>query len=160
MISMSDTKKYQCRYCKCIYGSRDIEPEDDVVDGKTHYHAKCLEYKNTIFEITDYYYKNVSKTVVFAMLVKVVDNIVFKKKVDPKYLLFALKYAVQHGAKIKSPLGLHYIIDNERIKTAYQNEIRSTIIRPKIKDAEIEAEQQFEYKPLSKTKGFGEILKK
>lgn len=66
------------------------------------------------------YFENISDTVVPAQLVKTIQNIVIGKGVDSEYLLFALKYVIANNMVLNSPYGLHYIIDNYKIKQAWQ----------------------------------------
>ena len=147
---MADNKIYKCRYSKCFYSTRDIMPEDDCLINKTHYHQKCYEYKTKISAIADFYYNNVSKTVVYSQLVNTINNIVYKKIVSPDYLLFALKYAVKNGFKIKSPFYLHYLIDRDDVKRAYENEREIHTPRIKPENISVEEEQVFTYKPKTK----------
>ena len=71
-------------------------------------------------EIKKLYFENISSTVVPAQLVKTIQNIVFGKNVDSEYLLFAMKYVIACKIPLNSPYGLHYIIDNYKIKQAWQ----------------------------------------
>lgn len=154
---MSKEKIYQCRYSKCLYDTKDIQPDDDCIVNKTHYHKKCYEYKSKIAEIADYYYNHISKTVVYGQLVRTINNIVFNKNVDPKFLLFAIQFSVKNGAKIKSPFYLHYLIDKDEIKRAYNQQVISHKPKVDIDSIKVKEEQSFTYKPKSK-KGFGKII--
>lgn len=156
---MSNSKLFKCRYSRCLYDDKDIQPEDDYCENNAHYHKKCFEYKTLINEIGQYYYENISNTVVYSLLMRTIHNIVFKKGIEPKYLMFALQYAKKQGVKINSPLFLHYIIDDARIKKAYTEEKNNH--RPKINadDISVSEEQVFSYKPKAK-KGFGDVIKK
>jgi len=110
----------QCTYKHCLYQTRDIPDYDDVVKNKRHYHKRCLETAETIQAIVDLYYNEVSKTVVMKTLLATINNIVFVKQIDAKYLLFALKMAIQKGTVIKAPYSLQYIIDDYAIKNEWQ----------------------------------------
>lgn len=71
-------------------------------------------------EVKRLYFENISDTVVPALLVKTIQNIVIGKGVDSEYLLFAMKYVIACKIPLNSPYGLHYIIDNYKIKQAWQ----------------------------------------
>lgn len=160
-------KEYKCnfKHCKCDEVLTDENRE--VVNGKS-YHRTCLRTKNDIVEIRDYYIENVSSTVVIGMLVKVINNIIFDKQVNSQFLKFALKYAVETKISIKSPLSLHYLIDNSKIKDVWKrkqtdgtkNDIKTQ------KTSEITSEFDFDAEVISTTKtasnsnGFENILRR
>lgn len=155
-------KEYKCNFKHCDCDETLTDENREVLSGKS-YHKKCLQTKNDIIEIRDYYISNVSNTVVVGMLVKTINNIIFDKKVDSQFLKFALEYAVFNNISIKSPFSLHYLIDNSRIKTAWtkeqtkENEIK--------KSTEIIDDFDFETNVISTSieatqGGFGDILKR
>lgn len=106
-------------YNHCFENNSMIPAGEEVKGGNRYYHKKCLETKQNIEKTRDYYYENVSKSVVMSQLVKVLNQIVFDKDIDSEYLLFALQYAVENNLSIKSPYSLHYIIDYARVKSAW-----------------------------------------
>lgn len=150
----------KCNYSKCLYKSKEIKDEDLYIDEKTHrrYHKRCFQYKTLIDEIATYYYENVSKTVVYSALINTIKNIVFKKKVEPEFLLYALRYAVKRGNMPKSPFYLHYLIDNDRIKKAYQSTHIDKKIQIDVDNVSLAEEQKFEYKPKER-QSFSDIVK-
>lgn len=151
----------KCNYSKCIYKTKDIAPEDLYIDEITHrrYHKRCFQYKTLIDEIATFYYENVSRTVVYGALVNTIKNIVFKKRVEPEFLLYALQYTVEKGNMPKSPFSLHYLIDDGRIKKAYQSTHPSKKIQIDLDNISVAEEQQFEYKPKER-QSFGDVIKK
>lgn len=66
------------------------------------------------------YFENISDTVVPALLVKTIQSIVIDKKVDSEYLVFAIKFAIATKIPIKHPFGLHYLVDNYKVKQAWK----------------------------------------
>lgn len=151
----------KCNYSKCIYKTKDIAPEDLYIDENTNrrYHKRCFQYKMLIDEIATYYYENVSRTVVYGALVNTIKNIVFKKRVEPEFLLYALQYTVEKGNMPKSPFFLHYLVDDGRIKKAYQSTHPSKKIQIDLDNISVAEEQQFEYKPKER-QSFGDVIKK
>jgi uncharacterized membrane-anchored protein len=95
--------------------------------------------------------------------VNVINNIVFKKGVDPEYLYFALNYTIMKNITIKSPYGLHYIIDNKRIKDLWKDRKSYEASKKVEEQAEkasfepIAVKNSFSYKASSET-GFGRIF--
>lgn len=108
-----------CTYKHCRYDNKEIKDDDVVRIGKRNYHSLCAKESNDITQIKKLYYENISKTVVQSILGKVINDIIYSKNVDSSFLLFALKYSIQNNFKINSPYGLHYIIDNNKIKSEW-----------------------------------------
>ena len=83
----------------------------------------CTDESKILQSIRDLYRSKISATVVFSQLNAVINDIVFKKNINAQFLLFALRYAVDNNIPIRSPYGLHYIVDNYRIKEAWKDKI-------------------------------------
>lgn len=157
---MADKKYlFRCRYSHCLCDTRDItSPKDDVINGAVHYHKKCYECKENIQKIKELYYEKINRAVVMSVLGRTINNIVFDKKVDSNFLLFAVEYAIKNKIKIRSPMALHYLVNNQKCVDAWfasrNNSIKFTF------DGNVdETEQKFKYTPKSK-RGFDQILKK
>lgn len=100
--------------------------------------------------------------VVFAVLRKVINNIVFTRGVDSGLLLFGLNYYISNKITLNYPQGLYYVIQNKNVIKGYtEKKNREYLIEQKknmqkIEDNE-EMESSFTYKP-SKRKSFADIL--
>lgn len=155
-------KLVKCRYSHCLHSSKELPVEDAVKVGNYYMHQDCAAISKNIIEIRDYYYENVSNTVVMKTLMATINNIVFQKKVDAEYLLFAVKYAVKNRIPLRSPYGLHYLIDNARIKDAWEKNRKdklSQLMKEACNGICVEqTETNFKYAGGSK-KGFGSIFK-
>lgn len=117
---MTKTKIYKCGFRHCQHESCEI-PQGKAVKVKNRfYHEDCAKIYINIEEIKTLYYEKISNTVVMPQLTSVINNIIFKKHVDSGYLLFALQYAINTKRKINYPQGLHYIIDDYRIKNEWE----------------------------------------
>lgn len=119
---MPKPKTYTCGYKYCQHDNKTLTEGMCAKIGKYHYHYDCAEYKQKIAEARDLYYNNISNTVVMSTLLRTINNIVFGKKVDPSYLVFAIRHAISCGIEIKSPYSLHYLIDNKRIKQLWDKQ--------------------------------------
>lgn len=135
---MAKAKTYKCGFRHCQHESCEVSQDEAVKIKNRYYHEDCAEIYNNIEEIKRLYYEKISNTVVMPQLISVVNNIIFKKKVDSNYLLFALKYAINMKRKINYPQGLHYLIDDYKIKTAWQKQKLNVVKNAK-----------FEAKPVS-----------
>lgn len=154
--------------CKCAYKNCQHEPcefpqGEAVKMGKRWMHSDCAEMYECITKTRDLYYEEISKTVVMSNLVHTIQNIVEKKKVDPRFLYFALEFAVNNHIPVKSPYSLHYLVDNNRIKELWKKK-QSELEAKKVKEelAEIDPLPQIKNNTFSysaeKTTGFGKIF--
>lgn len=117
---MSNSKTYKCAFRHCSHESCEVLQDEAVKLGNRYFHVDCANTYRNINEIKVLYNEKVSNTVVMPQLTSVINNIIFKKHVDSEYLLFALKSAISTKKKINYPQGLHYIIDDFRIKNAWE----------------------------------------
>lgn len=95
-------------------------------------------------------------------LVSVINAIVFNKNIEAEYLFFALSYALSNKIPIRSPYGLHYLIDNNKIKSTWKKK-QSQIIRESINEEEFILPEEnkptsFSYS-IEENTGFGGIFK-
>ena len=116
---MPKEKIFKCAFKHCRHSSCDVSQGEAVKIGRRYYHRDCADTRNDIEIIKNLYCEKISNTVVIPLLLSVIDNIVFQKEIDSAYLLFALRFAITNKIVINSPYGLHYIIDNYKIKNAW-----------------------------------------
>jgi hypothetical protein len=113
-------KTYKCAFKHCKYSPCEIPQGEAVKMGTRYMHMECAKTSVYIQKTKDLYYRKISKTVVMSQLMNVINNIVINKDVDAEYLYFALYYAILNKINIRSPYGLHYIVDNNRIKNEWK----------------------------------------
>lgn len=154
-------KTYKCAFKHCNHDDENVPQNEAVKIGNRYMHEDCAKISENITKIRDIYYEKVSNTVVVKQLVSVINSLVFTKKIDSEYLLFALNYAIANKTPIKSPYGLHYLVDNNRIKDAWKKK-QSSLIKKQIDNEEIVCEEpkqtSFNF-TVEKNTGFGGIFK-
>ena len=128
---MAKTKIYKCGFRHCQHESCDVSQDEAVRIGSRYFHEDCAKTYHNIEAIKQLYYEKVSNTVVMPQLINVVNNILFKKHIDSDYLLFALQYAINTKRTINYPQGLHYIIDDYRIKEAWKKQQLNAVKKAK-----------------------------
>ncbi len=139
----------KCRYSRCIFGGGDIEPGKEVEVSKGRYmHSECARYNATIKEIVRLYSESIDRTVVFSELQNVINKIVFDKKVDPDFLLFAIKKAILNKTKIRAPYGLYYLVNDKDMIDTWKRKKVQKIIKS-VPLAEPKVPQDFKYTPAS-----------
>jgi len=121
---MSQKKTVRCRYGKCLHpNNREIPVDEAVKVGTTYYHPDCYQVKEGIKAVVDYYADNIEKNPIYGQLNGIVNKIVFNQGVSTDFLLFALKYSVEHdGIKIKHPPGLYYLVKDDEIQAAWMKQ--------------------------------------
>lgn len=114
------SKEHTCNFRFCPYENKIVPEGTGVLSGKRWFHEDCLKTRDNMEAVKRIYYEHISQTVVMSQLVKTIQNIVINKGVDSEYLLFAVKFVVTKRQTIRSPYGLHYIIDDPTVKAAWE----------------------------------------
>lgn len=146
-----------CRFKNCIYDDKKLDKSEAIKVGNNYYHKECNEIKENIRLIVDLFTKHINSNVIYSVLMRVINEIVFTKKIDSKFLLFGLKYYIQNKVPLNYPQGLYYVIQNKDVKNTYNK----YLAKQQIKENKVviieNNETDFNFKP-TKTKGFGDIL--
>lgn len=129
-------KIYKCAFKHCQHESCEIPQDEAVKVGTRYMHKDCAEKSEYIKKTRDLYFEKISNTVVMKQLVSVLNNLVIKKNIDPKYLYFAVDFAISNKIPIKSPYGLHYLVDNNRIKELWNKKQSDKIAKQIREEAE------------------------
>ena len=129
-------KMYKCAFKHCQHESCEVPQGEAVKVGTRYMHKDCAEKSEYIRKTRDLYFERISSTVVMKQLVSVLNNLVIKKNVDPKYLYFAVDFAVSNKIPIKNPYGLHYLVDNNRIKEMWNKKQSNKIVKQMREEAE------------------------
>ena len=174
-------KKYKCGYRHCAHENGIVLDDGSVKIKTRRWHKDCYELQGLIAEIEDMYIQHISKAVPITYLKKIINDIVFGKKLEKpdiekwksnleagRYLCFCLKYAIENKFPLTHPPGLYYLIDNARIKKAYQKE-ESLRVQKEMVNAMKSEDSVAATVPVStptdaktsqkNTAGFGSILK-
>jgi hypothetical protein len=106
-------KTYVCGYTHCLHKGEKVSEQDSVIVGKRRFHKDCAQMKEYIDEIKDLYFDYIDKDADYKVVLSVINNMIFKKGIDPEYFLFGLKKWVWKKVKIKSPYSLHYLATNK-----------------------------------------------
>lgn len=156
-------KYYKCSYKYCQHESCDVSQDEAVKYNNRYMHKDCYKKNEMMVKTRDLYYEKVSSTVVMKQLVSVINNLVLKKEIDPSFLYFALDFAINNKIPIRSPYGLHYLIDNNRIKDLWKKKKSNEIIKhikEEVEEVEVKdvKSNTFNYS-ANKDMGFGGIFR-
>lgn len=171
-------KLVNCRYPKChlLHASTELSKDEAIFYNNRYYHNNCLHTMLTVMKIKDLFIQRVDPTLTakqIGMLVSTVNNIVFSKHIDVDFVLFAVQWIVDNKPGVlKYPAGIHYIIQDNDVKDAWNKEKRRQI-KASMQEAvnqlgkelnspiEIDfgtPESKFVYKP-QRQKSFADILR-
>lgn len=147
---MAKEKFFKCAFKHCEYPEHKVSEDEAVRINNRYWHKSCYETSQIIEGIVEDYLANFSQTVVISLLRKIINDIVFGKKLltpnipkyesdlkAAKYLEFCIQYAINHNLRVTHPQGLYYLIDNSRIKEAWKKQTEAKIQR----EANIEAQK-------------------
>jgi len=130
-----------CRYPKCnlLHESTELSKDCAIKGGgkNSYYHPDCYHTMQTINQIRDIFVQQINPLLTgkqIGMLVSTINNIVFTKGVDVYCLQFAVEYFIHNkpGA-LKHPQGLHYIIQDRDMISAWKKE-QDKRIRQQMRD--------------------------
>lgn len=108
----------KCGYNKCLFDG-EVTKEESIRVGNRYFHKDCLKQKQDKEEIRNLYLEKINPTEVVKVLNAVINKIIHDKRVDSDFLLYSLKYAIQHNYNLNTPMGLYYIINDKKIKESY-----------------------------------------
>lgn len=148
----------KCRFsgCEHLHETKDIPKEEAVKSGNSYFHKDCYQTKEDIKEVIDLFKNNINPNPVYSQLQSVIRNIVFNKKLGSDFLLFGLKYYIEHNITLNYPQGLYYVIQNKDVINAYNKEKTKNIKKNvEIKD---EVDTHFTHIPI-KNNSFADIIK-
>lgn len=153
-------KILKCRSSHCFHESKEIMPDDDFVKvNNVAYHKDCYRAISNIREVIDIFAKEVNPNVVFAQLSKVVNNIVYNKKIDSGLLLYGLRFYLDRKIPIHYPYGLYYVVQNKDVQNQYKKMVAAEKVQDYEFSAPVDESQPFEYTPTTQ-KGFADILRR
>ena len=155
---MAKTKNVKCKYTHCKHPDVELPKEEMIRVGNWYYHPDCYKEKETIQKIIDIYQKYFEENPIFTQLRSVINDIIYKKKVDSQFFLFAIIYAVNHHKVINHPPGLYYLVKNEEILAEW-NRRQYSQLKKEVKKEVVEdsTAPTFTYKP-KKQKTIADIL--
>lgn len=100
--------------------------------------------------------EHINPNPVYAQLQSVIKNIIFIKGIQSDFLLFGLRYYIEHKIPLNYPQGLYYVIQNKDVANAY-NKSKIKDVKKSVEITE-QTEVQFKHIP-TKNSGFADILK-
>lgn len=161
--NMAKEKIYKCRYNHCKHETKDVPASEAVKDGNRYFHKDCYKTKEEINKIIELFAEYINPNVVFAVLRKVVNNIVFNRGVDSELLLFGLNYYIANKITLNYPQGLYYVVQNKNVIKGYkEKKNKEYLIEQKKNLQKVEDDTEmvssFTYKP-NKQKSFADILR-
>ena len=129
------------------------------MDGENHYHPDCLQLKKDIDMIIEIWQSKINHNVIKQELIRVIEGIVFGKKIESGIILFGIKYYLKNDIPLHYPQGLYYVVQNQTMLNAFNEEKFSEFSKPQIKISlkEDPLEGGYLYKPF-KTKELGDIF--
>lgn len=152
----------QCRCKNCLHNTKDINIKTDEYhnNGSAYYHKECWDAKERIDRIKEIWEKEINEFVVWAQLVRMLNDLIYKQKKDSEYILFAIEYAAKHKSKYRlaHPGGIKYILGKPEIKEEFEKSKRKIF-----KDSDFKIEKPTQnnapkFTTKKQTSGFGGIF--
>ena len=147
-----------CKYTNCKHNDKvhiDIEPFVKGKDG--FYHEDCYKEKTDLQLFRSLWSENISPTVVFSDLNRILKQLLSINGVSVDYLLFVLQYVIDNHCNLRYPAGFKYYVDNQNIKDAYEKKNRK-IVSPSNFVAKENKDDSPKFSINRKPSGFNSIL--
>lgn len=170
---MSKRNIRKCRFVACKHETKniDIDNESYVKDGTCYYHEDCFKLKQTnewkdektradLKAFRDLWYQRISKTVNYSQLMRILNDYIVRG-ISSDYLLFTLRYCLDHKMNLNYPNGFKYYVDRADIKKAYDKYLLKNSQKKQTKvDTESIEDNSPKFNVQTKPKGFQSILGK
>lgn len=157
---MGKSKTVKCQWKHCRHESKDVPREDAVrADNGKYYHKDCLEEKQKIDEIINFWGTKINPLVNYGQLHSVLNNLIYKKNVEPDYIFYTVKLGQKEGW-LHYPQGLYRSVDNFKRHEDWKKSVEAQRIP---KEVEIKADDpykvttEFHY-TANKKRGFSQML--
>ena len=148
----------KCGWKHCKHGG-EVDKADAIKEGTRYYHPDCLREKKAMMEIVEIYHERIDEHPIETLLHRVVNDLVFKDGYGAEFLLFALKYCLDHGWTLRSPNGLRYVARDSSAKQEWEK--RQMQKNNTVTQVEISGETDYATTPIvntNKQRGFASIL--
>ena len=156
---MSKSINKKCGYSHCKHESNIIDTscEKYEMENGRYYHPDCKHEKDTIYNIKDYWYRNIDSEVIFNQLTKIIEKLIYKEKLDADFVLYALKKKSKY---LKHPPGLIYATKDKELKNEWEfnNKLKNFYTSKDDVKIEEKNEPSFVYKDTGNAKKFGDIF--
>lgn len=119
-----------CSFSHCQHEGKIINAGEEFVEiKKKYYHSDCRKIMDDIKRIKAMYsdYVGIDKTN-FAILSKTINNLIFDKKYETDYIIFALGRHIQERKFLRYPAGLYHIVENIMYKTSWDEKKSNSVI--------------------------------
>jgi len=146
---MPKSEFVKCRYAHCKHDGEKIRRDEAIKVGAAYYHPDCYAEKEKLHEIEKYYIEHFDMSPIMSMLRKTINNIIFTKKMDPDYVIYAMKYAKTNHIPVRNPAGLYYITKDWKIETEWEKHLEK---KNQAKVAKMEFKVEDDLKPVE---GYG-----
>jgi len=151
----------KCRYSHCLHSDTaiDIEKDEFEKEGNSYYHKDCYQTKCDIQYIKTLWHDHIDSLVVYAQLTNILNRLIFKDHVSSDYVVFAIKYCIDHpdSCKLQHPPGIKYVLGNQKIKDAYAKSKTKAISKATF-TAKQDDDSEPKFSVHKKPSGFSSIL--
>lgn len=159
---MGKSKTVKCRWTHCRHESKDIPREDAVLgDNGCYYHKDCLEEKEKIKKIVDFWGENIDPLVNYSQLRGIINNLIYKKNIEPDYIFYTVRLGCKEGW-LHYPQGLYRSLDNFKRHDDWRRSVEAQKIPEEV---EIKADDPYAKKSTTgfnyganKKRGFSQML--
>lgn len=108
-------KSYKCGYKYCLHEGEKVPQSEAFRVGNKWMHWDCAMMHDKIKQIREAYF-DLDPDANFPAVAKVINDLIFKYRLDVDYVKFSVEHYVKTGQKIKSPFALMGLRRNSYMK--------------------------------------------
>ena len=155
--------KCRYKYCSRKHESKEL-PVSEAINPipKFYYHKDCYSDNEDVKEIVRLWTDRIDSSPMLGQLYKTIFKLSYDDAYTTQYLLFALRFCLDHGWNLRYPAGLSYVAKDRDAQEAWQKQKHLEALRNvsdemfKVDEAETPI-PEFQYKGTKR--GFNRILK-
>ena len=158
MSRKEKTKMCECSYSHCKHESRMLLRENAIRTSNKFFHPDCYHEMRNIKTIKELYRDHFEAEPIWTQLINIIKDIIYNRKVDSDFFVFAMDYAIANDIAVKHPPGLYYLVKNEGAIKEWEKQ-KNKELQEVIKTQTIDEKEEvsFVYKP-KKQKTIADIL--
>ena len=149
----------KCAWSHCRHNNIISENEQYVKKSSKYYHFACDCERENINKSIILFTENVNDQVVMSQLRGIINNLIFKQGFEAEYVVFAIKYAIEHPElKLMYPQGLHRICKDQNILNLWKKKQADDMLRGQSINLQEIEEHKIEYNFTKKKRSVSDLF--
>lgn len=153
-------KTYKCGWSHCKMDNIIQEGDDFEIVGGKKYHKYCNFERENINKSIILFTEQINALISISRLRGVINTLIFKNGFDSAYIVFAIKYAIEHPEyKLTYPEGLYRICKDQKIIGLWKTQKANSLLQgQKVVIDQIDETEKIKYNSAQKKKSVSDLF--